>query len=751
MSKLEITDVEQKLEQIVSNLGDPSLQRDLLKSEVEKPLPLSFGGATFTLKGGATISLFNSKDDEDTDGILSAGVNDDDHLKLAPQIEFNPANVWLKYRVGTGIKGSAETSLDELGFSLGVDGAAAVCSYRIHKPGDQVGQTALNDLGETKWIFSTDDIQNLLVGEAVSLHVRGSLNCKVIFSWADVFSSHLGILGGLLAKDESLAIEIGASAKANVKVEVKDGFVLVFSRVDADHLRFAVRKSDKRSLAADVQLSVGAKFANENIAGEVLEAAYEALAGTTIEQVDEILDHATLADLDRNGKEVAQRLLSRFGLDDELADLNDLKERWDKIKKGTQDRLKELAEIKAAIGFKYEYSRVKTSTAVLQTKLENRLLDQYHPGLLKGDVSGVLDAVRTGVNGFELEAYTNQETLTSKQSWGFSLGLGKWKAAGKDRKELTRVIRENIDRKKQVSHNGARGYEGQWGKNAVKWSVDFSAAMNGFSTGEQPSASEFEYGLHLTFERKEAHVRRVEIQEYVDHAVLWRAIPVGEFDDEVARLNDIVRKKKNVVFSNQVVFNHTAFTWLLAQLVIEPELRFGQALGAAMPWTKKYPQVRQSVSERRRRYGALWYDYLTDETITPTRLQKKAQLDFKKWGYTKLGELEGRGIEYARTTSIAGLADMNRRTREQWESFYQGATKLHQAILEGENHRQIRTSFTAMQRLWTQSHHVRALGRYLVEIARLGTDEVKAGVERILTVTYRDDDNKEQVLNLTQS
>ena len=61
----------------------------------------------------------------------------------------------------------------------------------------------------------------------------------------------------------------------------------------------------------------------------------------------------------------------------------------------------------------------------------------------------------------------------------------------------------------------------------------------------------------------------------------------------------------------------------------------------------------------------------------------------------------------------------------------------------------VRQSFKRMAPLWSQSLYVRALGNYLVETARRGTPAVKEGVERVLTITYKDDEGKEQVINST--
>jgi hypothetical protein len=83
--------------------------------------------------------------------------------------------------------------------------------------------------------------------------------------------------------------------------------------------------------------------------------------------------------------------------------------------------------------------------------------------------------------------------------------------------------------------------------------------------------------------------------------------------------------------------------------------------------------------------------------------------------------------------SFAGLTHINGDTRGACAAFTRGCNILHTAIGSGaRNQKTIDKAFSEMDDLWQQSHHVRAIGAYLLEAAeRVG---VLGDVTRTMTV-----------------
>ena len=83
--------------------------------------------------------------------------------------------------------------------------------------------------------------------------------------------------------------------------------------------------------------------------------------------------------------------------------------------------------------------------------------------------------------------------------------------------------------------------------------------------------------------------------------------------------------------------------------------------------------------------------------------------------------------------SFAGLTQINGDTHGACEAFTRGARILQTALTSGaRNQKTIDKAFGEMDDLWTQSHHVRAIGAYLVDAAeRAG---VLSAVTRTMTV-----------------
>jgi len=746
--QLNLERIDELLKRFDKQLKDPSLKQKLVDTEFDKPIPIKFEGATFTLDGNASIEVFNSPDDTDTDQVVGTKPQNDDadEFDVGPQVVFDPAHAWLKYRAQATVKASARRNLARLGFSFDGETGVVLSSYRIHAPDEKLPQAVLDDLGVPLTILSVDDLRALKVGEAVSMRLHGRLDGSVTLEWTDVFSGSMSFLGALLGAQQVFGIKIGADLSTKVDVHVRDDFVITFSRFDNRQLRIAVHKAKNRSVTSKLSASIGVKFADADDVSKVLNQVYHGLAGDTIARVDKLLSKTSLDRMTESEQEAVERLAERFGIDDELEDLRKLREAWNELKEKAKKAIKRMAEAKAKIGFTYEYSRLRESTAVLQARVDRSKIGDYHSPLVKGDLRPLLDDLHSGRRGVDLETYIHSDTLRVRRAIGFTLGIDKWQVSAKGLRERDEIVRESGDRR-QISFRGMRGYASKSRGVKSRLAVDLNAAMDAFSATPEATADEFDYGLHLSIESVENKLAGSEIGPYVDRAILWRAVARGELSEQIQELSRAIADKKHVEINCQLVFNDDAFRWVLQRLADDDADRiFGMALGAAMPWSRKQAEVRQNVALREMIYGPLWVAYLSSSTMNADQLAEMARDHLIDQHYRKLANLE----RFGQSQSAGAVARLHPNLRDDWHRFRDGGSRLNDAIERKQSYREIRRSYRAMNDLWASSFTLRALGVYLVELARRGNSTVKAGVERVMTIRYKSG-TKEQVIHLSVS
>ncbi len=130
---------------------------------------------------------------------------------------------------------------------------------------------------------------------------------------------------------------------------------------------------------------------------------------------------------------------------------------------------------------------------------------------------------------------------------------------------------------------------------------------------------------------------------------------------------------------------------------------------------------RQGVYRRRELYSKLWAQYLADPQGSPERwaIEAEHQLS-RQFEATSLARLE-RQYQNARPYTFAGLIELNGgpTIAEACRRFHQGLGTLGRAIeAAGPDDEVVARVLTDLGHLFTQSHHVRAAGVYLLDGAR---------------------------------
>ena len=728
----------------VSAMGLPNPpKKKLLEGDTEKNLPFDIDNVTFSVFGAANISVFNAVSDKDGDGYLgdpaqaggdSGNGNGQAELAIGRLVDFQPGNAWLKYDLEAGVK--TDIDLGDAGFDFKAEGGVRHSAYLRHKANETVLQALTWDLTHPKFIFTRSDLQDLKPGELVALTAHGKLGATLQFKWSDIFTSGLNVLGRLIpVAGEVFNIQVGASASAKLDISVSDVFQVAIARVDANTFRIGVKKADGSSLAVGITAAVAAKFADENAVQKVLQQTVDGLLAAPLQEVRKVLEPITrLDELDDEQKVLVEHVLKRLGLDGLVEEATELTKELDAFEKKVAQTLKEIATSKAELSFAYDYKRVEAQDQVLVARLSASALDIYHQDLVRGRLQNLLTAANDGNdNSLELERFLFQKSLEVSRSWGFSLAFGKWfQASGKDKKKLENVKRRNAAGDIQRTFLGIRGYEGKWVEDKLAWDVDFNAEMIKYFP-PPVKASNFQYSLDLQMMNQQRKVKDDEIPALVDRAVIWGSLPpnrIGEIADRIEAL--VADLRNDITFDYKLSLDPVAFKAVLGELARSDAKAFGRALGEAMPWVDR---SRLTASARRGLFGDLWRHYLVDDSMTPKRLANQAVATLERNGHGQLAFWEAKWMAL-RTTTLGGLADINRDTRDNWNDFVVGATILRDAIASGGPHEDIRQAFQKMQELWSQSHHVWALGVYLRDLVNR-RPELGKHVGRFFSITYK--------------
>ena len=704
-------------------LGDPAVGPALVDAVVAADQ--SFAGKAITVSLGGTLSIhaFNSEDDEDEDGVLGEPAVEGPRGGLAPQLRLTPDDAFVKYRCAATVKATAAgTALSRLGFDFEGSAELVLADYQRHPRTADTRTVVLQGLTTLRSSLRLGDVlDELRPNEAVSQQFVGRLSAGVEVSWSDVFSGPIGPVARLAGMAAPLLIHVNAGATASARVSFTDDFILIVSRESDDRWRVGVRKARTRDAALALDLGVDVQLDQKQVEA-VVGAVIDAVLGERLAKVEALVaSGGALERLPDAQQKLARALLERFGLST-TPTLEALRDRVAAIKAGIAQAVAEVAQAKLRMGFAYEYRRVRQDTTIAQCVLTRAGLTAHHPELVRGKLGPTLADAAAGVNGASLERYLNERTLRTERSWGFSLSLGKWQAGSRDTKTITRVERTSAAGLRQHSFIGVRAYT-ETGEPKPKWSVDFAADMPAFSRSPSgPLMSEFQYGLSFAWFEDTKKLKEEMLDAWLDLAVLWGACPESELPRHREALGDGLKQKCSVVA--QLTLPPEAFAIVRARLAGAEPKELGASLGAAMPWMDQ--AGRQSVALRRRLYGPLWASYLADSDHVHRRgrdFSQMARQHLVSQGFEPLGSLERLyQITLTRSADVqtfAGAIDLHPSTIQNCHDFFNGVRLLQENVLSAApaGHVMVRV-FEQMEELFRQRLHVRALGAYLLDVAR---------------------------------
>jgi len=702
---------------------------------------LSFGGddsagLSINSRGSFTVAILNDANDPDEDGILGSTAVKTAEGALPPQLAFDPAVAYVKIRAEAGVKATGSLPLGAfVGIDAEAEASAIFADYRVHQPSEQARAAFTMDIGNARFATKLQDVLALEAGEALAFRFGGRVSADVTVSWSDLFTGQLGSLGKALGTVAPIAVSIKAGASASFSVGISDDFLIVFSRVDANRWRAGVRKVKSSRIAPSVDAGIDIGLSNPKQLQELISVALDGVLGAPFEKVQDLLKASSLDDLGSTERKIAKTVLDRLGLKDERATIEALRERVGAIKEKIAGNIEKVLKTRIALSFAYEYNRITSDTNLLQATFTAKAIKALHPDVIKGKTQSTVQAIRDGKSGIDLELYLNQKEIVRTHSWGFTLGFGKWATiGGKDFKKVSTVRRTDFQGRIQESYLGARSYTGTWVGEKSEWGVDLKADMKNYSA--EPLVNDFSFGIHLLWLVEQKDLSPSELEEWLDSGVIWRVFREQDVIEARARLAPALSNSASL--NVQVTIPNSVVRAVLPDLAVSPTDSFAPALALAMPWMK-VSDARQSAARRRQLYTPLWAMYLANPEHSQGQFAAVAEQHVKEAGRTEL-ILTERTPAGPNPFSFAGLTHINGNTLGACASFTRGCNILNAAINSGaRNQKTIDRAVGEMDDLWQQSHHVRAIGAYLLDAAeRAG---VLADVTRTMTVDVENMDS----------
>jgi len=721
------------------------LPRDLVSATVGLGTAFSQGDdPKLTLEvgagGAARIQAFHDPHTIDPEGILSDPNDKAAHEIFPPQLELDGEHAWLKVLYEGELRAGAGIDLGSVGFNFDTSRRLQVTDYRRYDADAITMPTVLDHLTTPRFALRAADAHRLGTGDCITMRFIGEVGAEVTLSWADILSSQFGNLGAVLGTDQVVPLKISAGLKLTASVRFTDDFIFAVSRKVADSLQVAVRKAEQRKDGFSFEASVVIEFNDAEQVRDALAEIVEAHVGEPYEQITRLLESNVVGQLNGVQTTVLLALLKKAGLPEEIpAGVNELRELIGEVKdwlalleKSVQDTIEKIATAKVSAGFKYEYSRTATHSALLEATIDDAVYDAHHDDLKRGRLEGLLAAIQSDEDGVALVSYLERDTLETSKSWGFTLGIGRWSLFGKDDEDVVRIIDKNLAGRQKFAYQAARSYTGGFGGEELTWAVDFKADMDHFSENELPTMDEFQLGTSLTWYH-EVRVSADEIERLIDGASLWGVLRPADLDGVRAALDETIGRECEL--TTQMRIDDRTLRTMLPMLRSVTLTGLCGALGAAMPWRAGLAG-RATPTIRRELYGPLWKFHFDNPGVERAELARRVAETLERAGHPELHEFEEH-FDVIRSQTFAGIVELNDEREHDLQRFIAGTALLAGGVVENKPDDDLFASvFDQVKFIAKQSHHVRAIGCFLNDVAEgLG---VSAQIARTVSVKFSD-------------
>ncbi len=730
-------------QELISNipdrpLGDASVLATPLGAAIEQAVSPTLGEVSFALGAGTSIRIsgFNSVTDTDDDGVLAAPGKTVDAAQMNPQFTLGN-RAWLKYKMDSRVKATNGVDLSFLATDVDGELTVGLLDYHSHELTDNARQALQADAQELRCAVRAEDLERLQVNDVMALQLRGKLRVAVELSWSDILTTNLNRLTRMLQSSELLALKTTLGPTLGASVALTDDFFVVFSRTSTSTINVGIRKARSRGINPTAGLGLTVEFKDPSAVQKVLQDALEGVAGISVEQVDELITQLSSGGLDAEESQRLDMFLRRVGLDQFKDDPAGLKVQWQQLRGDVSNAIDEIAKARITEGVSYEYLRLSTETSLLEVSLSNADARLMHPYFAKGDLTRVIDWMKT--SGKEPVKYFSQRTLKQSSALGFSLGFKDWSLLSKSAKSLELVEQKNFQGQRRIAYQGIRSYEGElFGLEKSSFSADLKADTSYFL--DNPRAVDLYYGLHLAMSHTGGSLSDEAMRRAVDEAIVWRVIDEGHEEQVVEQIRKVQGAGQRVETRLELKLENDRFQELVPLIANANPADFALALARSMPWDTM--KARSIVDLREQAYAPAWLHYLKNPALSLSAAADKAvQVLRQNPNSNDIVLLGNEARKEVGIWSFAQLVQAQTSTAAKWQSFTEGSRHLQQACAKGWGHEAVRQAFEKMEDFWRVAFQMKALGAYLTGLA-LQTPAALSGIERTFTVRVLDKDQQ---------
>jgi hypothetical protein len=694
--------------------GKPALFPNVT-DKLTKSVPFELAGAKGSIASEGSIELFNSKDDNDSAGIL--GTKSSDAQNLSPSIIYNKQSCWLKYAVQASLKGTADHSLSDL--NIGIDSSASLqlSAYKQHQPDKKIASSLASDLTSIPLITDISDILALKPEEAVALDAEANLSAQASFTWSDVLAQSVSTLSQWLEQGELLNLKIDASVSAKINLTIEGGFKLVFSR-DAntqDKVRLAMKKSTGTNVTGTLGAGISAQLANPDDFKLVYTDVLNAIFDEPLSVIEQIEEGTSVEGLPEVVQDAANKLKNRLGADD----LDTLKQKISDIRTKLEGVITKAASTKAELSFTYEYERLSTHQSLAELLIDDNMLGEVHKNALSAkllDITAMADG-----NGIKLERFFYQKSTEIKSSWGFNLGFGSWSALSRDYGQMKIVESRNAKGDRKLSTIALKGYKSSWGSDKRDFYVNFEAKMNEFlDKNQNPRVSDFNLSLSVLHTFETETLSNKEATLAMDSAAVWGVIPSDMIEDEAQSLVNTLSDARNIKIIYSLNIPDESFIKVLAVLAKGEQNQIARSLASALPPMRVMRNTRSTPALREYLYAATLEDFISGRIDGSDNLAGAIKKYLKSHGYTVAANREGDWRSRGSSKQLlGGLTQSLPYMRRDIANLSSGMSRLHTAYLENANYQEIKRSYQLFDDMGEQSYYNNFFANYLRRCARL--------------------------------
>jgi hypothetical protein len=624
------------------------------------------------------------------------------------------------------ISGDTELGLIKGVFGLRINAKHQLLFASQHPKNTLLKDCLIKDLKAFPVMYDQKDVEGLQEGQVVGLGLDRGAELGMEFSWSNIISRSISGLTGLGVDPKTISLDISPRFFVDLKYSLEDSLLLLAKKSKDDLIEFAVTKANQMQSDINTGVKVNLKLSDNKVFQQLLhdtgDQMMEDILGTKLQKLDTLLKDTNQTK--QNLKTYAWYPKLEKLIDLDSLEIPDIKKELDSVKSNIIEKIQTSISKNTELAIRYEYRKTKTKNEVLHFGLPLDKIQQYHPSLVKFELSDILRDFRENkLSRQHFHQYLNQKTQTVKRSLGLGLTLFDKKLFSVlGEKSKHESITKNLAGHQSIHYQVGSGYEGKLGSWTSKWYSEITLDMDGFS--DVPSLQEADFSQYLSLSAGEKINKLEDLQILLDTGVIWGAI-LPEKRNELA--NSLFPKLKNQTIEIQSTIaihgeGYENFLEQISKLAKDYPRSLNSILGSCLAMALPYldgHEVRMDIQKREQAYKQAFHLFIEKPGTSLASLTNVVADNILKTGPQSnenmaLSKKERMALYRKSSVYFGDLVLENSNISEKWGSVGSKFVQLYESISKKES---IIDHFKNIERgireIPTASLHCRALGALL--------------------------------------